>query len=137
MTNGDEFTATAQRTDSLIYAAMDQLKALPPFPTVIMGDPNASTHKLHSIAHLLNDGWIDVGHHAQVWNRTPDRATCVAPNSKNPPTRRDYVITNPAMTSMIQDFNVTWDDDYAVHAELQLMIKPAGANIATKRNHKP
>ena len=41
------------------------------------------------------------------------------------------------MTAMVQDFNVTWDDDYAVHAGLELMIQPAGTNIATKRNHKP
>ena len=65
-TNGNECTATAQRTDSLTYAAIEQLQMLARLPTVIMGDLNASTHKLNSITTLLNDGWIDVGHHAPI-----------------------------------------------------------------------
>ena len=47
------------------------------------------------------------------------------------------MLANAAMTAMIQDFNVVWDDEHAVHAGLELLIKPAGTNIATKINKKP
>ena len=71
-TNGNECQDTANRTNSLTSAAIEQLNALPPLPTIILGNLNASTSRLQTIQDLLNDGWIDVGHHANIWNRTAD-----------------------------------------------------------------
>ena len=136
-TNGHSCELAAQRTNSLVIAAMGEFVHLPPLPRVMCCDLNANTTDVPAILDLLNNGWIAVGAHADIWGGTPCAPTCQAPNNKWPPTRRDFVFADAAFVTYIQDFNVFWTETYAVYTAVLVLLKTAEPKVVVHKNIKP
>ena len=74
-------------------------------PTLIVGDVNANPEKLQNIRDLIEEeGWIDVGLHADWWGSIPAETTCEA-NSKAKQSRIDVILASPEAALYIKE---TW-----------------------------
>ena len=71
--------------------------------TIIMGDINANPESLHNIKELVDEeGWIDVGLHADWWGGNPEETTCESrPGAK--PSRIDVIIASPEAALYIRE----------------------------------
>ena len=63
--------------------------------------------------------------------------TCLANNSTGKPTRRDYAFACPALLARIKGVNIHWEDTYATHAAVQVLVKLDGPPLKVNRNYKP
>ena len=136
-TNGHTCSTAALRTHQLILAALAELAGLPPLPYCIIGDINCNTNALPTLTRLFNDGWTDLGANAHWWHQPTDLPTCQAPNSKNQPTRRDYAIVCPALLPRVVDINIYWDEQFTVHAAVQVLLKLETSPTKMDRNIQP
>ena len=125
------------RTNALVDAVRAEITSRGDVGAAIVGDINADPTDLPSLSALLDAGWVDIGANAHVWGRTSNLPTSAAPNSTKAPNRRDFAIASPELVPLIIDFDVAWDDNYTVHAALNVLFKPQGTNIITNRNLKP
>ena len=86
-TNGHECKPTASRTNSIFIALNRELALLPPLPACIVGDINAETQDIDELTDMLQQGWTDLGRHADWWgaNRPKSEPTCRALTTREDP----------------------------------------------------
>ena len=91
-------------------------------PTIICGDFNADKLKLQGITKLNEEeGWIDVGLHADWWGGTPGVPTCEArPGLQE--TRIDGILANPQAASLIQKAWVEKNPFIPTHAAVSIVV---------------
>eukprot|EP00973_Karenia_brevis_P070001 9732812-Karenia_brevis.AAC.1 len=72
---------------------------------MIFGDFNADVQDLPVLSSQLSgELYVDVGHHADIWQQPQDAPTCFAtPTSQG--TRRDYAIVSADMVPYISSFH--------------------------------
>ena len=51
------------------------------------------------------EGWTDLGEQASIWGGIDGGHTCLTAISKRP-TRRDYILVNPALLGQVTNFRV-------------------------------
>ena len=73
-------------TEAILSAVREERDQEQHLPTLIVGDLNANPGKLQHIMELIEEeGWIDVGLHADWWGGVPAEDTC---ESRPEPTPR-------------------------------------------------
>ena len=89
---------------------------------MIVGDANEDPEKLQGITALVEEeGWIDVGLHADWWGGTPAATTCEArPGVK--PSRIDCVLANPEAVLFIQEVWVRKNPFIPTHSAVGVRI---------------
>ena len=105
-TGGHEDTAVARRTNLLIKAYIEELEHHPPGPKLLVGDLNCEgAEDLTHLQTLIDEqGWVDIGKHADKYGQPASQPTCRAPNS-TVKTRRDYIYANPEALAIIKHFS--------------------------------
>ena len=99
----------------------------PDGPKFVVGDGNAATADITSLNLALptpeeeTHAWHDLGALAELWGQTPCEPTCKAYNA-NQPTRRDYVFANTFGFELVENFEGSWKDLYAVHATISFTL---------------
>ena len=51
-------------------------------PRAIVGDLNGEVDDFTALSTLLQQGWVDVGSRAEIWNGPSSEPTCLAPGAK-------------------------------------------------------
>ena len=102
-----------------------------------MGDINAEPKDIPVLGEIMKEGWTDLGKNANWWGGTAAQPTCLANNSTGKPTSRDYAFACPALLTRIKGVNIHWEDTYATHAAVQVLVKLDGPPLKVNRNYKP
>ena len=136
-TGGDATIEAAQKNDVAMTCLIDELSAVWGDPMCIVGDINADLESIPTAWDLiLNEGWKDLGEHAQIWGGEKCQPTCQAPNSGTP-TRRDYIITNPVMFQKVRKFEVKYSDKYSVHQPIEAEIEVGNMGVQKRMLRRP
>ena len=101
---------------ALLRSAMLAAESLGRVPCFIVGDLNVELRELVVWPELALAGWTDVGHEAGA------DPTCLASCARLP-TRRDYLLANPAAQERIVSFSVDWTTGLATHAVLRAVVR--------------
>ena len=126
-TGGAQDAKAANRTSDMFEIIFNELKMQPDGPKFVVGNSNVATADITSLnlALLTPEGethaWHDIGALAELWGQMPCEPICKAYNA-NKPTRRDYVIANTEGLGLVESFEVSWKDLFAVHATIQFTI---------------
>ena len=91
-----------------------ELGLRPSAAAFVVGDLNCDVQKLVEAQALLDQGWQDLGAVASNWRGPDCQPTCYAPTCPAG-TRRDFVLASPAGVSLVRDFRVLDQMDYATH----------------------
>ena len=121
-TGGHKSRVSANRTESLLRAVLDELKSMPESPCLILGDFNAEPSDLPTFRNLTSLGWTDLGASAALWNQLPDQPTCKAPNPGSRATVRDYILASPLALPFVSNFSVAFEDTFVTHAVLRCTL---------------
>ena len=114
-----------------MHAARCELKHQPPLPKLLMADVNATSNDIEDLKDLIAEGWTDVGLRADWWGSLAAQPTCKAPNSTMPLNRRDFAFVCPAMLPYVAGFHIFWNDEYTVHAAVQVLLNFGSGPIET------
>ena len=115
------------RTSDMWEVFFNELKAQLDGPQFVVGDNNATTAGIMTLNLALQTpneerhAWHDLGALAELWGQTPCEPTCKAYNAEQP-TRRDYVFANTEGLEIVEHFEVSWKDLYAVHATISFTL---------------
>ncbi len=126
-----------KQANTIIHAVQQQIKCHPTIPTCLVGDFNCDLRDLKALCQLLDDeGWKDLGEHANLWGRSKGEATCLGHNAKKM-TRRDYILVNTTLFPHIDNFAVAWDDKIPSHAATLFQIKKGNDQRCYNSASKP
>ena len=91
-------------------------------PTIIFGDFNENPEKLRGIMKLVEEeGWVDIGLHADWWGGPPAANTCEARKGVKA-SRIDGAIANPEAAVFIQEVWVKKNPFIPTHAAIGIRI---------------
>jgi len=122
-TNGDNCGVARAWTCDAVTIILDEVDAQPDAPVYLVGDFNASRHKINSLEQAVQaKKLIDIGAQASKYGGIDNLGTC-KPNDNTTCQRRDYVFANNWGEKLIQSFAVQWDDDIRTHAILTVTLK--------------
>ena len=137
-TGGHQDDWAANRTDGLIECILDEVQFRPPTqPILLVGDLNCTPDRLPHLQGLISDfSFVDLGAKASVWGGYDCETTCIAPNA-TAGSRSDFMLCNPAMVPLVQNFKVLGDDAFPVHKVLRLSISVVGCSQRNTCNKVP
>ena len=92
-----------------------------------LGNPQPDRPQTRALAHLLETGWVDLGHAFPGAERPCTYPTPGAPDPEGPPIRIDYVLARPALVDSVRAYRTlrappadTASDHYPVVVDLEL-----------------
>ena len=96
-TGGHTSKKQAAKTVLLIEAIRAEVKAQVQGPVCIVGNVNADIFDIDNLHDLVkNQGWVDLGSKAMIWDQPVDEFICLTSTSRKP-SRRDVIIVNPEL----------------------------------------
>ena len=123
VTRGDSSDQAAASTCDIISSILQDADEQEVGPKLIVGDFNASIHRLPSLEQAIREGkYTDVGSIASNFKGVDNDTTCKA-SEKCKATRRDYVIANTEALSLIDTFKIDHDAHVPVHDIIQVQFK--------------
>jgi hypothetical protein len=103
----------------------------------ITGDLNGETQDFRVLQERLDArDWVDVGANAH-WCDAPRCEWTCATHGALQPTRRDYLIANVELLSLIHSFSVDNSAGYPTHSVLRFALKPAALQHTQRRLEVP
>ena len=95
-------------------------------PILLVGDFNCTPDRLPHLHSLISDfSFVDLGARASFWGGQDNQVTCLAHNT-TVGSRSDFMLCNPAMVPLVQEFTVLKDGAFPVHSVLRLSVRALG-----------
>ena len=115
-------TANVATTEACLLAIRRDMRMGAKQPSMVLGDFNATPHKLGPIRSWINDEqWTDLGHRADWWGGTPNRWTCHS-RSTAKKSRIDGIIVDAVTIASVHDFKVSKKQQIPTHCVLGLEL---------------